>query len=329
MDIERGEDLEQYVSAELGAWVSDYRVLHGGVSNRTVMVTLSDGRRWVVKQALEKLRVKEPWYCDPERVHREALAMRIFSRLNRPNHFVSLVHEDMDRHIIVMEAVPEPAENWKTLLLAGNIDLTLVKQFASLLAQIHNASDLLSQDERELLTEQTYFQPLRIEPYYRFVLEQEPGMEALLNRAILEASSRHEAVVHGDFSPKNVLVSGSQIVLLDHEVIHLGDPGFDLGFALTHLLSKARHLPGQQARFIEAAGLFWQTYAERVAFPGIEERAVLHTLCCLMARVRGRSPLEYLSAASREQQRQEVLRLSAKPEKEMLPFIESYSTLLS
>jgi hypothetical protein len=100
-------------------------------------------------------------------------------------------------------------------------------------------------------------------------------------------------------------------VLLDHEVIHWGDPAFDLGFALTHLISKARHMrPG--GRFTIGALDFWSAYCKSCGQwikddPGAESRIIRHTLACMLARVAGRSPLEYLSDAERAEQQRDVL----------------------
>jgi Ser/Thr protein kinase RdoA (MazF antagonist) len=123
------------------------------------------------------------------------------------------------------------------------------------------------------------------------------------------------ALVHGDYSPKNVLVYDERLILLDYEVIHFGDPAFDLGFSLTHFLSKAHHLPSHRAAFIEAAALYWQQYlttlGEVAWLDTLEARVVRHTLGCLLARVAGRSPLEYLTPAQRDQQRLSVVNLMA------------------
>ena len=106
-------------------------------------------------------------------------------------------------------------------------------------------------------------------------------------------------------------------ILLDHEVIHFGDPGFDLGFSPTHLLSKAHHLPTKRADFAAAAVAYWTRYRDTlgdVPFAAdLEPRAVRHTLGCLLARVRGRSPLEYLDADERTRQAGVVVRLIADP----------------
>src|SRR5690606_16707221 len=60
------------------------RRLSGGVSNRTVLVERPSGEAWVLKQALDRLRVAVEWFGDPHRVHREALGMRWLSSLAPP-----------------------------------------------------------------------------------------------------------------------------------------------------------------------------------------------------------------------------------------------------
>ena len=111
---------------------------------------------------------------------------------------------------------------------------------------------------------------------------------------------RHRnSLVHGDFSPKNTLIYRGKLILLDYEVVHFGDPGFDVGFALTHFLSKANHLRSERDRIGAAAALFWNVYRREIDSlewaQTLEPRAVRHTLGCLLARVIGKSPLEYLT----------------------------------
>ncbi len=118
-------------------------------------------------------------------------------------------------------------------------------------------------------------------------------------------------IVHGDFSPKNILVHEQRLVLLDHEVVHIGDPAFDIGFFLAHILSKAHHLDRSRDALIRGAQLFWEAYhSELGAQCGrwqLEPRAVRHTLGCLLARVAGRSQLEYFSESERNAQKAAVL----------------------
>src|SRR5690349_1676192 len=60
------------------------RSLSGGVSSRVVLVERANGEAWVVKQALEKLRVAVEWHSSPERVHREALGQVWLEKLTPP-----------------------------------------------------------------------------------------------------------------------------------------------------------------------------------------------------------------------------------------------------
>src|SRR4030095_8062757 len=102
-----------------------------------------------------------------------------------------------------------------------------------------------------------------------------------------DTSAARLTLVHGDYSPKNILVHRDRLVLLDHEVIHFGDPAFDLGFALTHLFSNAHHLPPQRAAFLQAVHGFWENYqqaaGESASQSDLEGRSVRHTLACLLA----------------------------------------------
>src|SRR5262249_25626629 len=109
-------------------------ILTGGVSNRTVLVKRESGESWVIKQALSKLRVKVDWFSDPARIHREALGLSWLRSSGAAT--PALVFEDEANHILAMEAVPEPHENWKSLLLRGQIDHEYVKEFGRLLGLI-------------------------------------------------------------------------------------------------------------------------------------------------------------------------------------------------
>ena len=104
------------------------------------------------------------------------------------------------------------------------------------------------------------------------------------------------------------------MVLLDHEVIHWGDPAFDLGFSMAHFLSKAHRLAGVRRALADACRRYWREYVRALGavgwLDGLERRAVRHTLACLLARVAGRSPLEYLDDMLRIRQREAVLPLT-------------------
>jgi tRNA A-37 threonylcarbamoyl transferase component Bud32 len=319
LDIENPAALRRYLAAN--GLLSDSEevavtVLPGGVSGRTVLVAWPDGRGRVFKQALAKLRVAVDWFSDPTRVHREALGLRWLAQLAPSGSVPALVFEDVREHVVGMEAVPQPHANWKTLLLAGQLDDDHVSQFGRWLGQVHRHSWLRRGELAPAFDDRSFFESLRVEPYYQYTATKVPQAAAFLGDLIATTRARRLALVHGDYSPKNVLVHAGRLVVLDYEVIHWGDPAFDLGFGLTHLLGKAHHVRGRRADFGRAASQFFRVYLESlgdVPWAGeVEPHAVRHTLGCLLARGQGRSPLEYLDPAARERQRDAVLAVIAR-----------------
>jgi 5-methylthioribose kinase len=290
--------------------------LPGGVSNRTVLVRFSDGRRWVLKQALPKLRVAVDWFSSPERIHREALALQWFARLAPAGSVPRFEFEDQANHLLGMDAVPFPHQNWKTALLLGNVNFNHVEQFGRLLGLVHRQASQAC-GVRQVFEDTEFFESLRLEPYYLYSAERVPESAEFLHRLVDETRLCRLTLVHGDYSPKNILLRNDKLILLDYEVAHFGEPAFDLGFSLAHFLSKAHHLTVHRALFAEAAVLYWQAYVHALGnvpwAHDLEPRAVRHGLACLLARVAGRSPLEYLSDAERVRQRQAVLSLLPEP----------------
>jgi tRNA A-37 threonylcarbamoyl transferase component Bud32 len=293
------------------------RCLPGGVSNRTVLVQRANGASFVIKQALAKLRVEADWRSDPSRSHREAFGLQWLARLAPVGTITPFLFEDLEHHLVAMAAAPEPHENWKTRLLAGAVDPACVRRFGELLGTIHRRAGEFRAELAAVFGDRTFFETLRLEPYYGFAASRNPDASRFLTQLVSDTLATRETLVHGDYSPKNILVHGTGLVLLDHEVVHWGDPAFDLGFSLTHLLSKALHVRSSRDVFLAAAHLYWESYgqhaSEVVMQNNFEARAVRHTVGCLLARVDGRSPLEYLSAPERDRQRTAALAMVKDP----------------
>ena len=93
---------------------------------------------------------------------------------------------------------------------------------------------------RGTLADTSLFDELRVDPYYRTAARRHPDLapriEALI--AAMDRPDDERTLVLGDFSPKNILVHAGGLILLDFECAHAGDPAFDLGFFLTHLMLK-------------------------------------------------------------------------------------------
>src|SRR5260370_18007175 len=316
IDIESSDQLLGYLRAteRIGAQEKPVvRTLKGGVSNKTVWLRREQGGAWVVNQALAKLRVKTDWFSDPLRIGIEADALRFLPSITPPGTITPLVFEDREQNILAMEAVPLPHENWKERLLSGKIDLALIRQFGRLLGRIHQRSHLRSDELSARLSDRTFFRTLRLEPYYEYSATVRPSAKPFLNALVAETLNRQETFVHGDFSPKNVLIYQHRQIMLDQLVAHFRDPAFDLGFSLTHLFSKAHHLPSNRLIFFDAAMRYWDTYfrllPESPYSTGFEYRPVKHTSASLLSRAVGRSPLEYLNDSERAAQTHAALDL--------------------
>ena len=281
------------------------RELGGGVSNIVLLVEspADAAPRWVVKQSLGKLRVQDDWRSDRERIFREAEAIQGL----RPvlgDAVPEVVHVDRHNHLYVMAAAPTGSVAWKEQLLGRRADLAVAREAGTLLARIINASRADPQFQ-EKFADRTVFDQLRIDPYYRTTAARHPDVASALGELMADSWRIQTALVHGDYSPKNMLVCGSKIFLIDFEVIHWGDPAFDAAFLLNHLLLKAFHQP----RFAEMCGglicEFWQTLVTALALApraeyrlpraGDFERMTLRHLGGLMlARIDGKSPVEYI-----------------------------------
>jgi 5-methylthioribose kinase len=230
-----------------------------------------------------------------------------------------------------MTAVPQPHVNWKTELLQGR-ELAHAEAFGRLLGTVHRRAWERRADIRRDFADRSFFESLRVEPYYRYTAARVPAAAPFLGDLIEKTDRVTDTLVHGDFSPKNVLVHDGHLVLLDYEVAHFGDPAFDVGFSTAHLLSKANHLRALEASFARAAAESWRAYRGEIdatAFGGaVEHRAVRHTLACLLARVDGRSPLEYLDERARERQRAAAVALMQAPPATMPALIVSWQERL-
>ena len=331
LDIEQPSQLVEYLrsTGRIGEKEAPQtRVLGGGVSNRGVMVRRRNGEAWVLKQALGKLRVAVDWHADPRRIEREALGMRYLADLLPPGSVPQLLFEDPRHHLLAMTAVPRPHENWKSHLLLGKLELDHIRQFGRMLASIHRGSHERRKELARVFKDRSFFESLRVEPYYLYSAEQCPASAKFLRALVKQTRVTREALVHGDYSPKNILIHEGRLILLDHEVIHWGDPAFDLGFSMTHLLSKAHHFIPQHAALAKGAAEFWRSYSEALGDvpwrATIGVRAAKHTLACLLARAVGRSPLEYLDLAERRGQAEVAVELMKKPPEDMPSLIDAF-----
>jgi len=279
----RGMELEAARVTELG----------GGVSN-TVLLVESDGQTLVLKQALGKLRVQEDWFAGRERVVREAAALQLLADLLPQGSLPAVLFEDRENFLFAMTAAPPDSTAWKDLLLNGEICVDTARAAGALLGRM--ASVTWHDDACEkTFGDQTVFDQLRLDPYYRFTAGRHPDLAFHAARLIEETSLRRVSMVHGDWSPKNLLAGRGGVMAIDFEVVHFGDPSFDSAFMLNHLLLKSFARPQWRSMYAEAALGFWRAYRSAIPqAPWIEPATLEHFGWLLLARIDGKSPVEYL-----------------------------------
>ena len=314
MDIENRQELLEYLISKkiiLDNEEISIAKLEGGVSNRTVKIDFSE-KSWVIKQALNKLRVSEGWFSAPERIYHEAEGMRWLNQ-HFPGITPELVFEDKPHFLLVMQTVPSPFVNLKAHLLKQTPDLKFIESAGSMLGRIHEIGKDVSKIP-ETLQDTGFFKSLRIKPYYEKVVQNIPSTQAFYQELINESNNSLYTLTHGDFSPKNLLVKDEHLILLDHEVMHFGDGTFDLGFFTTHLLAKSLYRPQLNQVFITGVHRFFEAYKLATNIESAkEQRAVRHTIGCLLARISGLSPLEYLSSEQQQVQQSIALKLMKHP----------------
>jgi len=287
--------------------------LGGGVSNIVLLIEWTNGpsRRWVAKQSLGKLRVKDDWRSDRGRVFREAEAMQALHALLGDS-VPEVIRIDRENYLFLMTAAPTGSIAWKDSLLMGDVSLAVAREAGGLLARLITAAPAGSAVQRRF-EDRTVFDQLRIDPYYRTTATRNPDVAGELRKLITDSWEIQTALVHGDYSPKNMLVRGDHITLIDFEVVHWGDPAFDSGFLVNHLLLKALHQPQFQHLYIEAAREFWKTLASGLgpaAGSDFERMTTRHLGGLMLARIDGKSPVEYIKdAATKERVRRSAKRI--------------------
>ncbi len=291
--------------------------LAGGVSSDVFRLELADGRIFAVKRSIPRMRVKALWTASPDRVSNEVAWLRAARDIDR-DLAPEVVFEVPDAHVFVM-AYLDPVSHpvWKSELAAGRVDVNFAAAVGRALSRLH-AATAGRPDITERFVDRSYFHDLRVEPFLLFPAQQHPQAREALEGLAAGLGRRAIALVHGDVSPKNILVGARGPVFLDSETAVFGDPAFDLAFCLSHLLLKALWVREHQDKMAQAFAAFRQTYAAGVDWEplsDLEARAAPLLAALLLARVDGRSPAPYLSDPDETDfVRQKALRLLDQPD---------------
>jgi 5-methylthioribose kinase len=280
--------------------LQDVEFLTGGVSSIVIRVR-TDAEAFVIKQALPQLRVEAAWYARPERSLIEARCATVLSDLV-PGAVPEVIATVPSRNAFVMRSAPSGTETWKVRLMRGDVSIAVATTVGQLLGRIHARSAERPDISRDF-ADRSFFDELRIDPYLRYVAARTPALAPALDDVAEVLLTTGACLVHGDFSPKNLLVTAdNHLLLVDHEVAHWGHPAFDVGFVVSHLCLKAIRFraAGDAGVYFDAVAAVLAAYAEEVGELriGLGPFAVRVTGALLLARVDGKSPVEYLTGES-------------------------------
>ena len=270
------------------------RPLTGGVSSEILLID-DWGRQFVVKRALAKLRVRDDWFADVSRNAVERRYLGVAAKIV-PGGVPQVWFAHPTDGWFAMEFLGDGFSNWKSLLLEGRAEPAPAARAGEVMGRIHRRTWGDANLAREFSTVEN-FRQLRLAPYLETTADRVPELSELLRAESARLAGTSLALVHGDFSPKNILLSPGRFVLLDAEVGWFGDPVFDAAFLLNHFFLKALLHASKPEPFLALVPAFWTAYAMELggkADAELERRTVRLLLCLLLARVHGKSPVEYL-----------------------------------
>ena len=278
--------------------------LTGGVSS---LIVRADTRRGpvCVKQALPELKVAAHWSAPLSRNRAEVAWIREVGQWH-PDAVPAILGEDPASHAFAMQWLPPDIHPvWKIQLRDGVVDSSFAVRVATLVASIH-ARTAHQPDLAERFANDRNFFELRLDPYFLAAAVVHADCAPVLRQLVDDTAARKLALVHGDVSPKNILAGPHGPVLLDAECASYGDPAFDAAFCLCHLLAKCLWRPEHASAYLACFDAFAATYLARCDWEPVadlERRIGLLLAAMLLARVDGKSPLEYLEEDGRRRQR--------------------------
>ncbi len=270
-----------------------FEPLAGGVSSDIYRVETASGPV-CIKRALPRLKVAADWQAPMERNHFEALWIAAANAV-LPGCAPRLLGQDAEAGALAMAWLePETHPVWKTELAAGRADPGFAREVGRRLATIHRAYADDAGSAAAFPTD-AIFHAIRLEPYLLATAGKHLDLAPALTGLAETTASHRKTLVHGDVSPKNILVGPDGPIFLDAECAWYGDPAFDIAFCLNHMLLKSVWKPANEPAYLACFESLLEGYRPEAE---LDARAARLLPGLLLARLDGKSPVEYLTRES-------------------------------
>ncbi|AFA73536.1 putative aminoglycoside phosphotransferase [Gordonia polyisoprenivorans VH2] len=220
--------------------------------------------------------------------------------MDHPDHVPEPLAHDPVRGLFTMSYLdPDDHSVWKDQLLTGRVRPDDARAVGALLVELHSRSNAQPALVQRFATDEN-FETLRITSYLRSLPKAHPDLADIITAIITTTRTTKKALVHGDVSPKNILIGPHGPVLLDAECAWFGDPAFAVAFVLNHLLLKMLVVTDPQAALADSADALLASYTGYVSWEPTSDlcgRIARLLPALLLARVAGLSPVEYPDTA--------------------------------
>ena len=302
-------------------------VLNGGVSSNVMRIDTRRGS-FCLKQALPALKVEKEWHASVERIFIDIAWLRAAGAIVPENVPTVIAVDDSTGSFLMTYLQPEQYVGWKQGLMAGDTVKGFAAQLGTAMNRIHTQTagnpQMIEIFDRPFNEEN--FMALRLDAYLLETGRNHPNLSSYFESLVQSFQQNKHSVIHGDISPKNILAGPSGPVILDAECACYGDPAFDIAFLLNHLLLKAAHNPSHSAALLDDFDEFAEAYFSAIAWEprkDLEMRVARLLPGLLLARVDGKSPVEYLNSEQRADVRRLALEL-IEQQNASLPTIQSF-----
>lgn len=272
-----------------------FEELSAGVSSVIIKI-FRKSEKLILKQALPKFRLKENIYFPLRRNLNEKNFIDLVNTFLEPGTIPVIKMQDTYNYFFVMTCAPDGYVQWNKLLLNGQIDLIIGEKVGKILAKIHNHT-AYNKKLLQKFKDRSVFILGRIDICYKEVEKYIPELKEAMDKIISDSLNTRVALCTADFNPKNTLVKDRNVMFMDHEGAHYGDPSFDIGIFLAHLFLKSIHNYNIKNDYFNLIQSIWNSYCNEIFVwepKYIEKKVTQHISAMMLSRVFGKLPVTYL-----------------------------------